>query len=246
MKLPRRTLEDKIGFFIFIFLILTIVSFLLPLFLSPFPFFKEYLEAALSKLDSFTAKFKLFLEGFPKWFSSLAFIFLYVLSNFVFFLDVKDFLKPVAALIFGAYFSTLLIYIAEVINAWIFFHLSRRYGQERLQYYLRGRFAHIYKKLEHIGIGWIFLLRLLPLVPYRILDISFGLTGVSFKKYLLVVLVASLPRIFWIQAVLAAVGSLYPEKIFAFFMANPHIFFFIFLYFIFSFILILVFRKRFK
>ena len=49
-------------------------------------------------------------------------------------------------------------------------------------------------------------LRLNPLAPFRIMDLGFGLSSISLKKYWLICLGASLPRILWLQFILAGVG----------------------------------------
>lgn len=187
-----------------------------------------------------------FLKAIPRLYSSPVFVLLYVLSNFFIFADVKDLLKPVAAVIFGAGFSTLLIYLAEIINAYIFFNASSILGKKYVEKSLKGKFKNFYEKLGNINFGWIFLLRLMPIIPYRVLDISFGLSKVSFKKYIAAVLLASPPRIFWIQAVLASVGGFSVEKIMKYYQENPHITLFIFLYFIISIILAFSLKKKFK
>jgi uncharacterized membrane protein YdjX (TVP38/TMEM64 family) len=182
----------------------------------------------------------------PAIYSAPVFILLYVLSNFVFFWDVKDLLKPPAAFIFGAYISTLLIYIAEIINAFIFFNLSGILGKNFVEKALKGKFSRFYEKLENINLGWIVLLRLLPFIPYRVLDVSFGLSKVSFRKYITAVILASPPRIFWIQIILASVGGFYPEKIMKFYQDNPQFSLFIFLYLVISLIFAFALKKKLK
>jgi uncharacterized membrane protein YdjX (TVP38/TMEM64 family) len=191
-------------------------------------------------------KIGIFLRKIPAIYSAPLFISFYVLSNFVFFFDIKDLLKPVAALIFGAYISTLLIYIAEIINAFIFFNLSSILGRNYVERALRGKFSRFYEKLENINLGWIVLFRLLPFIPYRVLDISFGLSRVPFKKYIIAVILASPPRIFWIQIILASVGGFYPEKIMKFYQDNPFFSLFILLYLIISVIFAFSLRKKLK
>ncbi|MFA5270980.1 MAG: VTT domain-containing protein [Candidatus Omnitrophota bacterium] len=160
------------------------------------------------------------LKNIPYVYSSIVFVILYVLANFVFFADVKDLLKPIGAVIFGAYISTFLIYIAEAINAFIFFNLSRLFGMAFVERVLKGKFHKLYEKLSNISFGWIFLLRFVPLVPFRILDVSFGLSKVSFKKYIWAVLLGSPLRIFWIQFILAAIGGFSMEKMMAYYREN--------------------------
>ena len=66
------------------------------------------------------AKIDSFFKTIPLGFSSLAFIIFYIIGTF-FLWYLKDPLKLIGAVIFGAYISTILIYIAEIVNAFIFF-----------------------------------------------------------------------------------------------------------------------------
>ncbi|OPX31014.1 MAG: hypothetical protein B1H08_00095 [Candidatus Omnitrophica bacterium 4484_171] len=176
-------------------------------------------------------RIKSFLKHMPLLYSSLAFVFLYVIGTF-FIWYLKDPLKIVGAVVFGAYISTFLIYISEVINAFIFFNLSAILGKEFIEKKVRGKFRRFYEKLEGVNLGWIFLLRAVPLIPYRILDMSFGLSKVKLGKYIVAVLLASLPRIFWIQFILSAVGGFSMDKLMRYFSENTVILVLSFVYFI--------------
>jgi uncharacterized membrane protein YdjX (TVP38/TMEM64 family) len=178
-------------------------------------------------------------------YSSIIFVLLYTVGTF-FIWYLKDPLKLIGAILFGPYLSTLLIYISETINAYIFFHLSNFLGKEFVEKKLKGRFKKFYEKLEDINLGWIFLLRAVPLIPYRILDLTFGLTKLSFKKYLLVVLLASPPRIFWLQFILSGVKELSINKIMLYFVENRFIFVLSLLYFIFAIIVAFKLKKKLK
>ncbi|MCM8787574.1 MAG: VTT domain-containing protein [Candidatus Omnitrophica bacterium] len=191
-------------------------------------------------------KVSLYLKRIPFWISTVSFIILYVLANFVVFFDAKDLLKPIGAIIFGAYLSTLLIYIAEIINAYIFFKIARYFGKNYVEKFLKGKFKNFYENASNINFGWLFLLRLLPLIPYRVLDLGFGLTKMPFRKYLPVVLFASPPRIFWIQFILASVGGFSPAKIMHFYAQQPLISFAVFIYFVVSLIIAFLLRNKFK
>lgn len=163
---------------------------------------------------------KAFLKNIPYIYSSIFFVVLYILANFVFFADIKDLLKPIGAVIFGAYISTLLIYVAEVINAFIFFNLSRILGMAFVERILKGKFHKFYDKLSNISFRWVFLLRFVPMVPFRVLDVSFGLSKVSFKKYIWAVILGSPLRIFWIQFILTSIGGFSMEKMMAYYREN--------------------------
>ena len=63
------------------------------------------------------------------------------------------------------------------------------------------------KAQKGAGVWPIFILRTVPLVPYRFLDLAYGLTSVSFRKYFIVSAVAMPVRIFWLQFIAAGLGS---------------------------------------
>lgn len=163
------------------------------------------------------------IKSIPLFPASLLFVFLYIIGTF-FIWYLKDPLKLIGAIAFGAYLSTFLIYISEIVNAFIFFKLSNFLGKDFLEKFLSGKFKNFYNKLQGIPLGWIFLLRAVPLIPYRVLDVSFGLSKVPLKRYLIAVVLASPLRIFWIQFILASVRSLSLDKMILYFQENSFIF----------------------
>ncbi|MFH1876527.1 MAG: VTT domain-containing protein [Candidatus Omnitrophota bacterium] len=185
-----------------------------------------------------------FFGKIPLTFSIPVFIGLYVAANFFIFWDIKDILKIVAAVIYGAYLSTALIYCAEIINAVLFFKLARSLGKNFSQKFSQGRFKHLYAKVGTLSFSWIVLVRLLPLIPYRVLDVCFGLSKVRLRVYLAAVILASLPRIFVIQFPLAAIGEISAEKMFIYFNTHPKILCALFLYYAGSIVIAVALRKR--
>lgn len=94
------------------------------------------------------------LFKFPLVYSGLIYIILYVvLSFFIWF--AKDILRATAALLFGAYLSTLFVYLSEMINAAILFNLSRFLGRDFVGRYCKGNVLNFDKKIERIGFFWI-------------------------------------------------------------------------------------------
>ncbi|MCF7877196.1 MAG: VTT domain-containing protein [Candidatus Omnitrophica bacterium] len=186
-----------------------------------------------------------FLQQFSLFWTSFLFIVFYVAGTF-FIWYLKDPLKIVGAVLFGAYLSTLFIYLAEIINAYIFFKLSRLGGEAFFEKKLKGRFKKIYQKIGNLNLGWIFLIRAVPLIPYRVLDLGFGLSKLSFKKYLVVVILASLPRIFWIQFILASAKSFSFQGVVVYFQENRLIFLASIVYFIFTLAAAFILTKKLK
>jgi len=171
-----------------------------------------------------------FFKQIPLGLSGLVFVLLYIVGTF-FLWHLKSPLKIVGAVVFGAYLSTLLIYLGEIINAYIFFNISHFLGKDFVERKLRGKFKNFYEKIEDMNMGWLFLLRVVPLIPYRILDLSFGLSNFPFRKYLIIVLIASLPRIFFIQFILAAIRGFSIEAMSQYFMDNMVICWVLFFYY---------------
>lgn len=192
-------------------------------------------------------KEKNFIELFnkiPHIYSSILFILLYVLSNFFITGDPKEILKLVSAIIFGAYFSSILIYIAEIINATLFFYLSRFLGKEFAEKYLKGRFKNIYEKVGGLSFFWIGLVRLSIIIPYRVSDICFGLSKISFKRYIFAVLVFSFPRIYFLQFLISSLKKFSLDKVLIYFQENHYISFLFLIYTILSIFIILKLKKK--
>jgi uncharacterized membrane protein YdjX (TVP38/TMEM64 family) len=151
-------------------------------------------------------RYKTLLLEFPLIVSGFIFILLYVGITFFAWLT-KDIFKILGAVLFGAYLSTLMIWLAEAANAVILFHLSRKLGRGFVENQLKGKLANLDQKIEEVGFWGLFALRIVPLVPFRFLDLATGLTKISFRKYFMIVLLGSPLRIFWIQFILAGVGE---------------------------------------
>lgn len=146
------------------------------------------------------------LGKFPVLYSGIIFIILYVTVTFFIWLS-KDIFKLIAALIFGAYISTLFIWLAEIINAFILFYLARYLGRNFVEKSLQGKDNNLDERLGKVGFLWLFLFRAVPLIPFRFLDLACGLTKISFRKYLTAVILGSSLRIFWVQYALAGAGE---------------------------------------
>ena len=160
----------------------------------------------------------------------------------------KDLLRVVAALVFGPYWSTLFIWIGELANSVVFFHMSRKLGRA----YIAEKFHLKETKLESFGgkggVWHIFLLRSMPLVPFKVLDLGYGLTSVTFRKYCLVTAVAMPAWIFWFQLIYAALGSsvLDPARLMDYLIQNITLIRLGFIYLALSAVAMILLRKKIK
>jgi len=146
------------------------------------------------------------LNRFPFVYSGMIYVFLYVIITFFIFFS-KDIFWIAAAVAYGAYLSTLLIVIGEVINAFILFRLAKYLGRGFVENYARKKEWRLDDRLAGINSFWLFIVRLTPLIPYRFMDLGIGLTSIPFRRYLPAVLLATPIRVFWVQYILAGVGK---------------------------------------
>lgn len=147
------------------------------------------------------------LSQFPFALTAALYILIYVgVTTFIWF-GTLDLFRITGALLFGPFYSTLFVYIAEVCNAAILFSLSRRMGRE----FIEEKFS--FKDKDHryspqAATLWTALaLRINPLVPFRFMDVGFGLTNLSLRNYVIAVIIGSPLRIFWLQFVIAGMGE---------------------------------------
>jgi len=148
-----------------------------------------------------------FFSEYPLTLSGLIFVVLYVgTTTFVWF-GPKDVLRISSAFLFGAFVSTVFVWIGEMINAVVMFHLSRVLGREYVQQKLHVKsreFDQMKDDSSFLGlIAW----RINPLIPFRLMDLGFGLTSISFRKYFITIIAISFFRILWLQFILAGIGT---------------------------------------
>ena len=211
------------------FLVLLIFLFLLWYVGRHFPIDTETVQKSLLK--------------FPLIYSGLLFILLYIAVTFFIWL-AKDVFWLVGAISFGPYLSALFIFLAETINAFILFHLARYLGRGYVENKTQQeRFKNLDERLSELSFPWLLMLRGVPLLPYRFLDLGMGLTSISFKKYLLVVILASPIRMLWVQSILAGVGKGIldnPSALPGFFLAHKNLFIFSLVYLLLVLLLIIM------
>ncbi|MFC1657931.1 TVP38/TMEM64 family protein [Candidatus Omnitrophota bacterium] len=189
---------------------------------------------------------KVFLQRFSIGQAIGVYALIYVLGT-IFIPPSKDILKVVGAVCLGAVSSSAGIWIAEVINACLLFYLARSLGRGFFQERLSGRAKLFDQRLGASGFKGILILRLVPLLPYRVMDLLAGLSSFGFTQYFIIAVIGSPLRIFWVQYVLAGVGEAIFKNPFAlvdYIMTNRLIFAWSLAYFIL--VVMVAFRLKFK
>jgi uncharacterized membrane protein YdjX (TVP38/TMEM64 family) len=97
--------------------------------------------------------------------------------------------------IFGVGMGTLWTSIAAIIAAITAFIFARTVGHEMISQKLAGRWQAIDAELRQGGISYIFAIRLMPIMPYGLVNFVAGLTSISFRDYLIGTTLGTVPGI---------------------------------------------------
>lgn len=117
-------------------------------------------------------------------------------------LPIFFFPVPILALAGGVAFGfvegSILTFIGACINCYIMFIMSRKFGREYVTNLLKKKLNE--KQHERIfGVSddklmvSLVILRLIPLVPYNLINYGYGLTNISLSKYMLASVLGIIP-----------------------------------------------------
>lgn len=137
-------------------------------------------------------------EAFRHWISQFGaagpFIFtgLYA-ANTVTLLPPIGVLSLTAGLAFGPVVGFFTIMAGALIGTSLTFWISRRFGRSFVEKRLRGRFKSLDEELTKSGIGTVLFIRVLPIVPYEVLNYTAGLSKIRFRDYGLATFLGLIP-----------------------------------------------------
>ncbi|MDH6099304.1 TVP38/TMEM64 family protein [Anabaenopsis sp. FSS-46] len=97
--------------------------------------------------------------------------------------------------IFGVGMGTFWTSIAAIIAAITAFIFARTVGHQMISQKLAGRWQAIDAELRQGGISYIFAIRLMPIMPYGLVNFVAGLTSISFRDYLIGTTLGTVPGI---------------------------------------------------
>jgi uncharacterized membrane protein YdjX (TVP38/TMEM64 family) len=97
--------------------------------------------------------------------------------------------------IFGPWLGTLWTSIAAVIAAVVAFAFTRTIGREIILQKLAGRFESMDAEISQGGLFYIFAIRLLPIIPYGLVNFTAGLTSIRFRDYFIGTILGTVPGI---------------------------------------------------
>ncbi|RMF21932.1 MAG: TVP38/TMEM64 family protein, partial [Cyanobacteria bacterium J083] len=97
--------------------------------------------------------------------------------------------------IFGAWWGTLWTTVAAIIAAIVAFAFTRTIGRDLIAQKLAGRWEAIDAEMHQGGLFYMFAIRLLPIIPYGIVNFAAGLTSIRFRDYLVGTLLGTVPGV---------------------------------------------------
>ena len=101
-------------------------------------------------------------------------------------------------LLFGLWRGALYTFLGAVINCSLMFFLSRYGGRKKVEALLDKKLDPKWKRYLTGNTGFLLLvvLRLIPAVPYNLINYAFGLTNMSFRTYILASAIGIIPGTF--------------------------------------------------
>jgi uncharacterized membrane protein YdjX (TVP38/TMEM64 family) len=97
--------------------------------------------------------------------------------------------------IFGLWWGTLWTTIAALVAAAVAFGFTRTVGREMMARKLAGRWQALDAELRQAGLFYMFAIRLLPIIPYGIVNFAAGLTSIHFRDYFVGTVLGTVPGI---------------------------------------------------
>lgn len=141
--------------------------------------------------------------------AAIAYVLAYVL-NTISILPPIGMLSLAAGLAFGEIRGAILLMAGAVIGTSITFFISRVFGRSFVEKVIRSKFKSLEDLLEKKGFVTILFLRVIPLVPYEVLNYGCGLSKIKFRDYFFATFLGIIPGVIiavFFGATLGEVGS---------------------------------------
>ncbi len=98
--------------------------------------------------------------------------------------------------LFGVWLGTFWTSIAAVTAAIVTFLFTRTIGRELVEKKLAGRWRKMNTEIGSGGLFYIFAIRLLPIIPYGLVNLAAGLTSIRFRDYFWGTALGTMPGVF--------------------------------------------------
>ena len=101
-------------------------------------------------------------------------------------------------LLFGLVWGSIYTFLGAILNCAVMFLLARYVGREKVAQLIQSKLSPLWQsRLQALnssgGFILLIVLRLIPAVPYNLINYAFGLTGMSFRTYILASAIGIIP-----------------------------------------------------
>jgi uncharacterized membrane protein YdjX (TVP38/TMEM64 family) len=115
------------------------------------------------------------------WWAPLAFVAVYTLASA---LDFSGLVLTLAGgAVFGFWWGSVLNLLGANLGASAAFWVARLLGREGLQALFGAHLAGLDRWTQQAGFAWLLRLRLIPVVPFNLLNLASGLTALPWRTY---------------------------------------------------------------
>jgi uncharacterized membrane protein YdjX (TVP38/TMEM64 family) len=98
-------------------------------------------------------------------------------------------------LLFGPWFGILWTSLGAIIAAAIAFLFSRTIGRQSIERRMAGRWQRMDAEIQRGGLFYMFAIRLVPIMPYGIVNFAAGLTSIRFRDFLIGTFLGTVPSV---------------------------------------------------
>lgn len=144
----------------------------------------------LGKVDM--AQLQVWLKTWGIW-APFAYILLYMIATVLILPSTA--LNLTGGALFGPWWGTFWTSWAAILAAIAAFAFTRTIGREIVAKRLAGRWQAMDAEVQRGGLFYMFAVRLIPVMPYGLVNFAAGLTSVSFKDYLLGTILGTVPSV---------------------------------------------------
>ncbi|BAY79893.1 lipocalin (plasmid) [Nostoc linckia NIES-25] len=123
----------------------------------------------------------------------IIYIFLYVVATML--VLPSTVLNLTGGAIFGPWLGTIWTSLGAIVAAIIAFAFTRTVGRETVAKRLAGRWQAMDSEVRRGGLFYMFAIRLIPIMPYGLVNFAAGLTSITFKDYVLGTTLGTVPSV---------------------------------------------------
>jgi uncharacterized membrane protein YdjX (TVP38/TMEM64 family) len=144
----------------------------------------------LGKLDPGAMQY--WIKNFGVW-APIVYMMLYVVATVLVLPSTA--LNLTGGAVFGPWMGTVWTSVGAILAAIATFAFTRTVGRKMVARHMGGRWQALDAELRQGGIFYMFAVRLIPVMPYGLVNFAAGLTSISFKNYLIGTTLGTVPSV---------------------------------------------------